>query len=80
MLSKITPEKLKNPGIDQDANHLAEAIRYAFHSAFMRLPVQKSYACECKYCDLTHYTSYKRVNCEFYGNSDPEVFECKELK
>lgn len=80
MLSKITPEKLKNPGIDHDADHLAEAIRYTFHSAFMQMPRQRSYACECKVCNLTHYTSYKRLNCEFCGSSDPDVFECRELE
>lgn len=72
--------KLMQTGIDYDADHLAEAIRYTFHSAFMQLPVQRSYACECKRCGLTHYTSYKRLNCEFCGSDDPAVFTCKELK
>lgn len=71
--------KIKSPGIDYDADHLAEAIRYAFHSAFMQRSVQKSYVCECKCCDLTHYTSYKRLNCEFCG-CDSNQFTCKELK
>lgn len=72
-------EKLKNPGIDYDADHLADALRYAFNTAFMRLPEQKSYVCECKRCDLTHYTSYKRLNCELCG-CDSNQFTCRELK
>ena len=79
MIDMITPEKLKNPDIDYDTNHLADALQYAFKSAFMQLPVQRSYACECKRCNLTHYTSYKRLNCEFCG-CDSNQFTCKELK
>ena len=79
MIDMITPEKLKNPGIDYDVDHLAEAIRYAFRSTFMQLPKQRSYACECKRCDIIHYTSYKRSNCEFCG-CDSDQFICKELK
>lgn len=63
------PEKLKNL-YSQDMDH----------SAFMQLPKQRSYACECKKCNLTLYTSFKRLNCEYCGSSDPDVFECKELK
>lgn len=75
-----TVNKSIQAGIDYDTDHLAEAIRYAFHSAFMQRPVQKSYACECKHCNLTLYTSTKRLNCEYCGSSDPDVFECKELE
>ena len=75
MIDMTTSKKLKNPGIDYDADHLAGALWYAF----MQLPVQRSYACECKRCDLTHYTSYKRLNCEFCG-CDSNQFTCKELK
>ena len=64
---------------EYDRSHLTDALRYAFHTAFMHLPVQKSYACECKNCNLTLYTSTKRLNCEYCGSSDPSVFECKEL-
>lgn len=80
MISMITPEKLKDPHINDTADHLAEAIRYAFHSAFMQLPKQRSYACECKHCEITLYTSTKRLNCEYCGSSDPEVFTCTELE
>ena len=66
-------------GIDYDADRL-DAMRYTLHTAFMHLPEQKSYACECKHCNLTLYTSTKRLNCEYCGSSDPDVFECKELK
>lgn len=76
----ITPEKLNNPHVDYDVDHLADALRYMFHSAFMQLPKQRSYACECKRCNLTHYTSDKRLNCEYCGSSDPEVFTCTELE
>lgn len=81
MISKITLEKLKQTDIDHDANHLAyvaDVMRYV-HSAFMHLPKQKSYACECKHCNLTHYTSYKRLNCEYCG-CDSDQFTCRELK
>lgn len=71
--------RLANQGIDKDADYLAEAIRYAFHSAFMQQPEQKSYACECKRCNITHYTSYKRSNCEYCG-CDSDKFTCRELK
>lgn len=80
MIDMITPEKLKRPGIDHDADHLAAAIRYAFHSAFMQPHVRRSYACECKHCNITLYTGTKRLNCEYCGSSDPDVFECRELK
>lgn len=71
--------RLAKHGIDQDADHLADAIRYAFHTAFMQMSVQRSYVCECKRCNLTHYTSYKRSNCEYCG-CDSDQFTCKELK
>lgn len=71
---------LCNPGIDYDADHLADALRYALNTGHIRQPVQKSYACECKHCNLTLYTSTKRLNCEYCGSSDPDVFECKELE
>lgn len=72
--------RLARPGIDHDADYLADALKYAFNTAFMQMPKQKSYACECKKCNLTLYTSTKRVNCEYCGSSDPGVFECRELK
>lgn len=73
--------RIKNPGIDYDADHLAEALKYAFNTAaYIQRAELKAYACECKHCDLTVYTSYKRLNCEYCGSSDPSVFECKELK
>lgn len=87
MISKITPEKLKQTDIDHDANHLADVMRYVHladtmryvHLAFMHLPKQESYVCECKHCNLTHYTSYKRLNCEYCG-CDSDQFICRELK
>lgn len=85
MIDMITPEKLKNPDIDYGANHLtdalAHALSYMFNANFLydSLVSQKSYACECKRCDLTHYTSYKRSNCEFCG-CDSDQFTCKELE
>lgn len=80
MTDMITPEKLKNPDTDYDADHLAEAIGYAFHTAFMQMPERKSYACECKKCDLTLYTSFKRLNCEYCGSDNPAIFTCRELE
>lgn len=69
--------KLKQTGIDYDASHITDALAYALW--YMRQPEQKSYACECKHCNLTHYTSYKRLNCEYCG-CDSDQFTCKELK
>lgn len=72
---------LCNPGIDYDADHLADALAYAFNTAaYIQHLELKAYACECQRCNLTQYTSYKRLNCEYCGSSDPDVFECKELK
>lgn len=72
--------RLAKSGID-DADHLADALKYAFNTAaYIQHLELKAYACECKRCDLTQYTSYKRLNCEYCGSSDPDVFECKELK
>lgn len=63
-----------------DHNHLEDALGYSLATMYLRQPEQKSYACECKRCNLTMYTSTKRLNCEYCGSSDPSVFECKELK
>jgi len=71
----LSPDKQS----EYDRNHLADALGYALNPKYARWPVQKSYACECKHCDLTLYTSTKRLNCEYCGSSDPSVFECKEL-
>lgn len=71
---------LCNPGIDDNADHLADALRYIFNAGFIQRPELKSYACECKHCNLTLYTSTKRLNCEYCGSSDPDVFECRELE
>lgn len=79
MISMITPEKLKAPHIT-DADHLCDALRYALNTAYTSRVELKAYACECKHCDITLYTSTKRLNCEYCGNSDPEVFTCTELK
>lgn len=79
MTDIMTPSKLKDPGIDYDADHLADALRYMFNAGYIRQHVQKSYACECQRCNLTHYTSYKRLNCEFCG-CDSNQFTCRELK
>lgn len=65
---------------EHEPNHLEDALGYALNPDYVQLPVRKSYACECKNCNLTHYTSYKRLNCLFCGSSDPSVFECKELE
>lgn len=77
MISMITPEKLKDPHINQDADHLAYALRYMLRNY---VGPNNSYACECKHCEITLYTSIKRLNCEYCGSSDPEVFTCTELK
>lgn len=80
MIDITTSEKLKNLGIDQDANHLTDALRYAFNTAaYMQHLELKAYACECQRCNLTQYTSYKRLNCEYCG-CDSNQFTCKELK
>ena len=72
--------KLMQTGIDQDADHLCDALRYALHIGYIPRVEQKAYACECKHCEITLYTSIKRLNCEYCGSSDPEVFTCTELK
>ena len=72
--------KLMQSGIDYNVNHLADALRYALNTAYLSHVELKAYACECKKCNLTLYTSFKRLNCEYCGSSDPDVFECKELK
>ena len=69
---------LCNPGIDY-YDHLVYALRYALETGYIQQPIQKSYACECKHCEITLYTSTKRLNCEFCGSSDPEVFTCTGL-
>ena len=72
---------LCNPGIDYDADHLVEAMRYALYTAKLQQQLElKAYACECKHCNLTSYTNFKQLNCRYCGSSDPDVFECRELK
>ena len=72
---------LCNPGIDHAANHLADALKYTFNTAQLQQHIElKAYACECKHCDITVYTSFKQLNCRYCGSSDPDVFECRELK
>ena len=71
--------KLKQTGIDYDADHLADSLRYMFNAGFIQRAAQKSYACECKLCGITCYTSYKRLNCEYCG-CDSNQFTCRELK
>lgn len=76
--------KLANMHTDE-ADHLAEAMHYWRTIVGTRMynyqpAKQKSYACECKHCELTLYTSTKRLNCEYCGSSDPDIFECKELE
>lgn len=92
MIDKITPEKLKDPHINDDANHLAAAMRYAIAAqlrqalrhipspVYVQQPELKAYACECKHCDITSYTNFKQLNCRYCGSSDPDVFTCTELK
>lgn len=69
---------IKDPYINHDADHLANALRYMLYNNYQ--PERYSYACECKHCEITLYTSTKRLNCEYCGSSDPEVFTCTELK
>lgn len=72
--------KLTQAGIDHGADYLADALRYVFNTAaYIQRAELHCYACECKRCDLTHYTSYKRLNCEFCG-CDSDQFTCRELK
>lgn len=78
MISTITLEKLKDPHINPDADRLTDALRYMLYRG-MHFE-QHSYACECKHCDITLYTSIKRLNCEYCGSSDPEVSTCTELE
>lgn len=67
-----------------EADHLANAMRYwrtvVGNAMYNYQPTKYSYACECKHCEITQYTVEKRLNCEYCGNSDPEVFTCTELK
>lgn len=84
MISMITPEKLKDPHINPDADHLADAMCYWMtmisNAKCNYHPVElHSYACECKHCEITIYTNIKRLNCEYCGSSDPEVFTCTML-
>ena len=85
MIGWTNNSPLTDPGINSDADHLADAIycwrvivgnrlRNYMHAE------QRSYACECKHCDITIYSSTKRANCEYCGSSDPGVFTCTELK
>ena len=67
--------KLMQIGIDYDADLLCDAL----YTVYIQRVELKSYACECKRCNLTHYTSYKRSNCEYCG-CDSNQFICKELK
>lgn len=72
--------RLARQGIDHDADYLADALKYAFNTAaYIQRAELKAYACECKRCNLTHYTSYKRSNCEYCG-CDSDQFTCRELK
>lgn len=94
MIDMIIPEKLSDPHINDDVDHLAAAMRYAIATQLRQAlrygarivvkgaqqPAQYSYACECKHCEITLYTSTKRLNCEFCGSSDPEVFTCTKLE
>lgn len=91
MIDMITPKKLNDPFINDDADHLADAIRYCLRKSradhldsilkhAYRPAEQRSYACECRHCEITLYTSTKRLNCEYCGSSDPEVFTCTELE
>lgn len=72
--------RLARSGIDYDTDHLADALKYALYTAQLQQHLElKAYACECKRCNLTHYTSYKRSNCEYCG-CDSDQFTCRELK
>lgn len=77
MIGWTNNSPLTDPDINSDADHLADALGYVFYS-YMH-PELHSYACECKRCNLTHYTSYKRSNCEYCG-CDTDQFTCRELK
>lgn len=84
MIAWTNSSLLTDPGINSDADHLdadrLDALRYALNTVYMSRVELKAYACECKHCEITLYTSTKRLNCEYCGSSDPEVFTCTELK
>ena len=60
-----------------DTDHLASALQYMLRNC---VKSNDSYAYECKHCEITVYTNIKRLNCEYCGSSDPEVFTCTNLK
>lgn len=74
-------DKLVQADIDYDVYHIQDAytLGYMFNAGFIQQPEQKSYACKCKCCGITRYTSYKRLNCEYCG-CDSNQFTCRELK
>lgn len=78
MTSKIT-EKLKDPHINDDVNHLYDALRYALHTAYIPRVELKIYECNCSKCGFKYYTSIKQCNCPRCG-CDGEHFRCSELK
>ena len=77
MIAWTNSSPITNQGIDYNADHLVDSLRYALYTA---LTGKEKYACECKHCEITIYTSIKRLNCEGCGSDDPKVFTCKELK
>lgn len=67
---------LTNQGIDYDANHLVDSLRYALYTA---LTGREKYVCDCSKCGFKYYTSIKQCNCPHCG-CDGEHFRCSELK
>ena len=76
MISMITPEKLKDPRINPDADHLADSLHYALYTALID---KTTYICVCSKCGFKYYTEIKQCNCPHCG-CDGEHFRCTELE
>ena len=77
-------DNLKDPHINYDADHLADAMRYwrtMLNSAMYNYQSvkQHTYECDCSKCGFRYYTEIKQCNCPRCG-CDGEHFRCSELK
>ena len=78
-------DNLKDPHINDDADHLADAMRYwgtrisaAMYNSYQHAEL-KAYECDCSKCGFRYYTNIKQCNCPRCG-CDGEHFRCTELK
>lgn len=71
-------DNLKDPHINPDTDHLANALRYMLYNN-CRPAKQHTYECDCSKCGFRYYTEIKQCNCPHCG-CDGEHFRCTELK